>query len=136
MVTSKKYRQQIDELRIEAMNVDVSSPGEAIDKLIELEEIEKIMEKIRFNVRTDVRSIRMEYIRKIGNIQDSYKKLGLFERQKSSGDLFKEKKSLMDDRDLKISSYQYIEKMIDDYLAQIKDSKDFLVSFILKYSDK
>ena len=62
MIGPKKYRKQLFDLGIEGMEIDVSTIDNAMDTLNKLNEIEKILKKIRYNVRTDIRRIRLDYI--------------------------------------------------------------------------
>ena len=70
----KQYRKQIFELGIEGMEVNVSTIDDAMFTLNEIKEIEKILIKIRYNVRSDIRRIRLEYMTKLQGIDQSGKK--------------------------------------------------------------
>ena len=51
MFSTKKYLKQLLDLGIECMEIDVSTIDGAMNNLNELNEIEKILKKIRYNVR-------------------------------------------------------------------------------------
>ncbi len=125
MVSPRRYREQLENLEIEGLEIDVSSIRNAMGVLNSLEEYEKILRQIRYNVRSDVRNIRMNYLDKLQNIEGSSKK-GLFGREKSKEKILKEKKALKKDRDLEIAAYDIVENMIDNYLAQIEDARDYI----------
>jgi hypothetical protein len=125
MVSPRRYREQLENLEIEGLEIDVSSIRNAMEVLNILEEYEKVLRQIRYNVRSDVRNIRMEYLDKLQKIEGSNKK-GLFGREKSKEKILKEKKALKKDRDLEIAAYDIVENMIDNYLAQIEDARDYI----------
>lgn len=125
MVSPRRYREQLENLEIEGLEIDVSSIRNAMEVLNSLEEYEKILRQIRYNVRSDVRNIRMEYLDKLQKIEGSNKK-GLFGREKSKEKILKEKKALKKNRDLEIAAYDIVENMIDNYLAQIEDARNYI----------
>lgn len=125
MVSPRRYREQLENLEIEGLEIDVSSIRNAMGVLNSLEEYEKILRQIRYNVRSDVRNIRMNYLDKLQKIEGSSKK-GLFGREKSKEKILKEKKALKKDRDLEIAAYDIVENMIDNYLVQIEDARDYI----------
>ena len=69
MLGPKKYRKQLLELGIEGMEVDVSTIDIAMDTLNQMNEMEKILTKIRYNVRADIRRIRLEYVTKLKEVE-------------------------------------------------------------------
>ncbi|MEN6328708.1 MAG: hypothetical protein ABFC91_00260 [Methanobacteriaceae archaeon] len=125
MVSPRRYRQQLENLEIEGLEIDVSSIRNAMEVLNSLEEYEKILRQIRYNIRSDVRNIRMNYLDKLQEIENPNKK-GLFGREKSKEKILKEKKELKKDRDLEIAAYDIVENMIDNYLTQIEDARDYI----------
>ncbi len=95
MLGPKKYRKQLLELGIEGMEVDVSTIDIAMDTLNQLNEIEKILKKIRYNVRADIRRIRLEYVTKLKEVDQSANvKTGLFSRKPSVSKITERKKKL------------------------------------------
>ncbi|WJI08965.1 hypothetical protein FGU46_02095 [Methanobacterium sp. CWC-01] len=125
MVSPRRYREQLENLEIEGLEIDVSSIRDAMEVLNSLEEYEKVLRQIRYNVRSDVRNIRMDYLDKLQKIEDPNKK-GFFGRERSKEKILKEKKALKKDRDLEIAAYDIVENMIDNYLAQIEDARDYI----------
>ncbi|HNR25179.1 MAG TPA: hypothetical protein PKI66_00515 [Methanobacteriaceae archaeon] len=125
MVSPRRYWEQLENLEIEGLEIDVSSIRNAMEVLNSLEEYEKVLRQIRYNVRSDVRNIRMDYLHQLQKIESSNKK-GLFGREKSKETILKEKKSLKKERDLEIAAYDIVENMIDNYLAQIEDARDYI----------
>ena len=123
----KKYRQQIKDLGIEGMEIDVSSIDVAMNTLNELDEMEKILKKIRHNIRTDTRKIRLDYIRRIQEVEDSS---GIFGRKKSTEKKIKEKKSLIKERNIEVSTYEVVEDTIDGYISQIESSRIYIMNSI------
>lgn len=128
MISPKKYRQQIDSLGIEGMIIDVSSIERAMSTINELDEIENVLNKIRHNVRIDMRNIRLEYLNKMKAAEKQPK--GLFKRKKSTNKIIKEKKSLLKDKDLKIAAYEVVENEINYYLSQIESSRLYIKNSI------
>jgi len=128
MISPKVYHKQISELGIEGMVVHAENADEASDLLDELQNIEEILIRIRFNVRIDIRAIRKEYMEKIKNAERSSETFN--SKQKIDKSKLKEKKDLIIERDLKIASYETIEHTVEDYLIQINNSKVYLDSII------
>ena len=131
MIGPKKYRKQLFDLGIEGMEIDVSTIDNAMDTLNELNEIEKILKKIRYNVRADIRRIRLDYMAKLQEVDKSAnKKSGLFGRKKSVSKIVQEKKMLTKERNLTIATYDVVENTIDDYLDQIENSRYYIKNSI------
>ena len=81
------------------MEVNVSTIDDAMFTLNEIKEIEKILIKIRYNVRSDIRRIRLEYMTKLQGINQSGKeKSGLFKRKKSVTKIVQEKKKVIKEK--------------------------------------
>jgi hypothetical protein len=131
MLGPKKYRKQLLELGIEGMEIDVSTIDVAMDTLNQLNEMEKILKKIRLNVRADIRNIRLEYVTKLKEVdQTAHVKKGLFSKKKSVSKITEEKKKLTRERNLTIATYDVVENTIDDYLDQIENSKYYIKNSI------
>lgn len=131
-MSPKKYRKQITDLGIEGMKIDVSSIDKAMETLNELNNIEKILKKIRDNVKTDMRKIRRDYINELHELGVSSRSQGIFHRKKSTQKLIKEKKAIENDRDSKMAAYEKIEDTANDYIDQIEDSKIYIADVIKK----
>lgn len=125
MFGPKVYQQQLDELGIDGMEIDVSTIEGAMHTLNELEEYESILKKMRHNIRTDIRNIRKEYLLLIKELEPSPE-----EKQKRSAKevqkRIKKKKSILKKRNTRISSYELIENMVDNYLTQIDDARIYI----------
>jgi len=128
MLGPKSYRKQLSDLGIEGMEIDVSTIDDAMNTLNELNEKEKILKKIRYNIRGDIRKIRLEYVTKLKQIDkiNNNKKKGLFSRKKSVSKITQEKKVLIKEKNLTIATYDVVENTIDDYLDQIENSKYYI----------
>jgi len=110
------------------MIIDVSSIERAMSTINELDEIENVLNKIRHNVRIDMRNIRLEYLNKMKGAEEQPQ--GLFKRKKSTNKIIKEKKSLLKDKDLKIAAYEVVENEINYYLSQIESSRVYIKNSI------
>ena len=131
MIGPKNYRKQLFDLGIEGMEIDVSTIDNAMVTLNELNEIEKVLKSIRYNVRTDIRRIRLDYMAKFQEVDKSAnKKSGLFGRKKSVSKIVQEKKMLTKERNLTIATYDVVENTIDDYLDQIENSRYYIKNSI------
>ncbi len=131
MIGPKKYRKQLFDLGIEGMEINVSTIDNAMSTLNEINEIEKFLKKIRYNVRTDIRRIRLDYMAKLQEVDKSAnKKSGLFGRKKSVSKIVQEKKMLTKERNLTIAAYDVVENTIDDYLDQIESSRYYIKNSI------
>ena len=131
MLGPKKYRKQLLELGIEGMEIDVSSIDVAMDTLNQLNDMEKILKKIRLNVRADIRKIRLDYVTKLKAVDQSANiKKGILSRKKSVSSITEEKKKITRERNLTIATYDVVENTIDDYLDQIDNSKYYIKNSI------
>lgn len=131
MIGPKMYRKQLLELGIEGLEVDVSTIDDAMETLNELNELEKVLKKIRFNVRADIRKIRLDFMAQLQEIDKSAnEKQGLFKRKKPVSKIVQEKKMLTKERNLTIATYDVVENTIDDYLDQIENSRYYIKNSI------
>jgi len=135
MISPKVYQKQIQDLGIEGLVVFPENADEADFIFENLKNIEKMLMRIRYNIRIDIRSIRREYMEKIKEIRDSSKVMGLYNKERPMKDRISEKRYLIDERDMKIAPYESIEYMIDDYLRQIKDAKKYVANYSRKHAD-
>ena len=126
----KIYRKQISEIGIEDMVIDVSSLQKAMETMSKLDDLEKVLDKIKFNLHTDMRNLRVEYMKKIQNVDESSKKKGLFGRKKSVDSIVKKKKTLKKERSANIAAYEIIENLVNDYLNQIEESRRYIKNYI------
>jgi hypothetical protein len=128
----KIYRRQIAEIGIEDMVVDVSSLQRAMQTMIELDELEKVLNKIKFNLHTDIRNLRVEYMQKIQDVDELSKKKNMFGRTKSDDDIIRKKKTLKKERRANIAAYEIIEDLVNNYLTQIEESRIYIRNHIKK----
>jgi hypothetical protein len=127
----KKYRKQLLDLGIEGMEIDASTIDNAMDTLNQLNELENVLNKMRYNIRADIRNIRLDYMGKLQEIdKTSGEKQGLFRRKKSVSTIVQEKKKLTKERNLTIATYDVVENTIDDYLDQIEQSRYYIKNSI------
>jgi hypothetical protein len=136
MISPKVYQQQIHDLGIEGLVVSPNNAGEASLLLDNLKEIEKVLGRIRHNIRIDIRAIRVDYMEKIKGIKDSSKVMGLYTKQRPMKDKINDKRNLIDERDLKIAPYESIEYTVDEYLKQIENVKIYLKNYSKNKSNK
>ena len=129
MFGPKIYQQQLEELGIDGMEIDVSNIQKAMETMNELEELESVLKKIRHNIRTDIRSIRKEYIQIINEFNlspEESRELSARKVQKR----IKKKKEIIKKRNSKIKSYELIENVVDNYLTQISDAQIYIKNSI------
>jgi hypothetical protein len=122
MISPRVYHQQIENLDIEGMLVFADTADEASILLDKLENMEKVLEKIRVNVRMDIRNIRREYMDKIKSLENN--------PETSRKYKIKEKKVLIEEREFNIAPYEAIEILAEDYLREIKDALIYLNNVI------
>jgi hypothetical protein len=131
MFGPKSYRKQLLDLGIEGMEINVSTIDNAMETLNKLNEMEKVLKKIRYNVRTDIRKIRLDYMGKLQEVdQSANQKSGILRRKKSVSKIVEEKKMLTKERNLTIATYDVVENTIDDYLDQIENSRFYIKNSI------
>lgn len=128
----KYYRDQISNIGIEDMEIDVSSLEKAMETLHQLTDIERYLIKLRYNLRTNIRKIRMDYMHKMQDFDEESKKTGLFGRKTSPDKIISKKKALIKEKRIDIAAYELIEDMIDSYLREIEDSKVYIHDSIQK----
>jgi len=129
---AKMYRKQLSEIGIEDMEIDVSSLQNAMDTMQKLDDIELILKKIRFNLHTDIRKVRVDYMGRMQDLDEQLNKPKLFGRKRSADEIIRKKKSLMKERKMKIASYEMIENMVNNYLSQIEESRRYIKNHIQK----
>ena len=77
-MSPKMYRQRIYNMGIEDMEINVSSLENSMRTLRTINDMGKVLKKIRHNLRIDIRIMRMDYIKKIQNINELADKKGFF----------------------------------------------------------
>jgi hypothetical protein len=120
------YRQQIYDTGIEDMELNVSSLEKSMKTLHKLSDREEVLKKIKYNLRADIRKIRLDYIKKMQNIDELALKKGLFGKKMSVEKLYQKRKSIKKERKLTLAAYEIIETMIENYLTQIDDSRNYI----------
>lgn len=126
----KMYRKQLSEIGIEDMEIQVSSIKRAMETLHKLDDLEEILKKIKHNLRTDMRKLRIDYMRKIQDLDELSHKKSLLGRRMSPEKVIEKKKSLIKERKNNIAVYEIIENMIDGYLTQIEESRYYIRNHI------
>jgi len=126
----KYYRRQIAEIGIEDMVIDVSSLQKAMETMNELDELEKVLNHIKFNLRTDIRNLRVEYMQMIQEADGLINKRSILGRKKTIDDVMRKKKALKKERNTNIAAYEIIENLINDYLKQIDESRLYIKNHI------
>lgn len=126
----KYYRRQIAEIGIEDMVIDVSSLQKAMKTMNELDELEKVLNHIKFNLRTDIRNLRVEYMQMIQEADSLINKRSILGRKKTIDDVMRKKKALKKERNTNIAAYEIIENLINDYLKQIDESRLYIKNHI------
>jgi predicted NAD/FAD-binding protein len=126
----KIYRRQIAEIGIEDMVIDVSSLQKAMETMSKLDELEKVLNQIKFNLRTDIRNLRVEYMQLIQEADDLINQKSLFRKKKTMDDVVRRKKALKKERNTNIAAYEIIENLLNDYLKQIEESRIYIKNHI------
>jgi hypothetical protein len=129
MFGPKVYQQQLDEIGIDGMEIDISNIQKAMITLNELEEYEDVLKKMRHNIRMDIRNIRKEYIQMLNELDPSPEERKN-QKAKEVQKIIKKKKSIVKKRDTKIKSYEIIENIVDNYLTQISDARNYIKNSI------
>jgi len=132
MFGPKTYREQLDELGIDGMEIDVSTMEKAMKTLNNLGDLERTLKKFRLNIRTDIRQLRKDYLKLMSEVEQAPEKNRRFGRK---SDKTTKKKSLVKERNNKIAAYELVENMIDNYLVQIGDARIYIRQSIEKRVD-
>lgn len=129
----KLYRKQIAETGIEDMIIDVSSLQSAMRTMEILDDLERVLKKIKFNLHLDIRNIRVEYMKKMQEVDEQSKKpKKMFSRKPSVESIIKKKKAIKKERNMNISAYEIIEDMVEGYLSQIDEARRYIKNHIQK----
>lgn len=119
ILKAKEYERMISNLDIESFELKTSSILEARMTLIGIERIEENLLEIRRQVSADMRVVKLKYL------NYDYSKsslLGSIKRTKVSS----KRKSIDKKCDRELGPYEKVLYIIDDYLEQIKDVKDYI----------
>ena len=92
-MSPKKYRKQLFDLGIEGMEIDASTIDNAMDTLNQLNELEKVLNKMRYNVRADIRNIRLDYMGKLQEIDKTGRNKAYSVERNQYQQLFRKRKS-------------------------------------------
>lgn len=124
MVSPKMYKEQLDELGIEGLEIDVSNMENAMQTINDLDDLESVLQKMRHNIRTDIRHIRRNYVEMAKELSVSHS--GKTLSRKETEKLVKKKKALVKQRNTKISAYELVENLVDNYIMQIEDARLYI----------
>jgi hypothetical protein len=116
----KGYQSMINELDIESFEVKTSSIFEARITMVNLERLEEVLLEIKHSISGDMRAITLKYLDSNQN-QSSF--LGLKKTKTAT-----RRKSLDKKREKKLEHYRKIIYIIDDYLQQIEEVKEYINS--------
>ncbi len=122
----RTYRQQIYNSGIEDLEINVSSLESSMRTLHKLNDLEELLKKIKYNLRVDIRKLRMDYIKKMQDVDELALKKGLFRKQMSVEKIYQKRKSVKQERKVNLAAYEIIETMIENYLTQINDSRNYI----------
>lgn len=126
----KLYRKQISEIGIEDMVIDISSLQRSMQTMSELDELESILSKIRYNLHLDIRNLRVEYMQRMQEAEEMVNQRSIFGRRKTTEDVVKKKRELKKERNADIANYEIIEDLVNSYLNQIEESRVYIRNHI------
>lgn len=112
VIDPRFYKEQVEELGIEGIEIDPSSEEEALKILREVEDAIRNLKRIRYNLHMDMRLIRREYLEKMRDPD-------------IRGDV-KRRRALMDERDDLLGPYEGVDRIIETLLEQLEDASIFL----------
>ncbi|MDI9618026.1 hypothetical protein [Methanothermobacter sp.] len=112
VIDPRIYKEQVEELGIEGLEINPSSREEALELLREVEGYIKNLKRIRYNLHMDMRIIRRQYLKRMKD-------------PKVRGDLQK-RRSILDERDDILGPYEGVDRMIDALLDELDESAHFL----------
>ena len=115
----KDYERMVSDLNIENFELKTSSILEARMTLIGIERIEENLLEIKRQISADMRSVKLKYLN-----YDYHKSslLGSIKRTKVST----KRKSMDKKCNSELKPYKQVLYIIDDYLEQIKDVKEYI----------
>lgn len=112
VIDPRFYKEQVEELGIEGIEIDPSFEEEALRILREVEDAIRNLKRIRYNLHMDMRLIRREYLEKMRDPD-------------IRGDV-KRRRALMDERDDLLGPYEGVDRIIETLLEQLEDASIFL----------
>lgn len=112
VIDPRFYKEQVEELGIEGIEIDPSSEEEALKILREVEDAIRNLKRIRYNLHMDMRLIRREYLEKMRDPD-------------IRGDV-KRRRALMDERDNLLGPYEGVDRIINTLLEQLEEASIFL----------
>jgi len=112
VIDPRFYKEQVEELGIEGIEIDPSSEEEALKILREVEDAIRNLKRIRYNLHMDMRLIRREYLEKMRDPD-------------VRGDV-KRRRALMDERDNLLGPYEGVDRIINTLLEQLEEASIFL----------
>lgn len=112
VIDPRFYKEQVEELGTEGIEIDPSSEEEALKILREVEDGIRNLKRIRYNLHMDMRLIRREYLEKMRDPD-------------IRGDV-KRRRALMDERDNLLGPYEGVDRIIDTLLEQLEEASIFL----------
>lgn len=112
VIDPRFYKEQVEELGTEGIEIDPSSEEEALKILREVEDAIRNLKRIRYNLHMDMRLIRREYLEKMRDPD-------------IRGDV-KRRRALMDERDNLLGPYEGVDRIIDTLLEQLEEASIFL----------
>lgn len=112
VIDPRFYKEQVEELGIEGIEIDPSSEEEALRILREVEDAIRNLKRIRYNLHMDMRLIRREYLEKMRDPD-------------IRGDV-KRRRALMDERDNLLGPYEGVDRIIETLLEQLEEASIFL----------
>ena len=115
----KDYERMVSNLDIESFELKTSSILEARMTLIGIERLEENLLEIRLEVSADMRTVKLKYL-SYDYSKSSF--LGSLKRTKIST----KRKSLNEKCKRELEPYKQVLYIIDDYLKQIEDVKEYI----------
>ena len=112
VIDPRFYKEQVEELGTEGIEIDPSSEEEALKILREVEDAIRNLKRIRYNLHMDMRLIRREYLEKMRDPD-------------VRGDV-KRRRALMDERDNLLGPYEGVDRIINTLLEQLEEASIFL----------
>jgi len=130
-MSPKFYRQQIEDVGIEGLEIAPRSLADAMALKIQLRKDQRLLQQIRYNLRMDIRVIRREYLQKLDAYKESTEKVSGLNKKVPKKSL-KAKKKLIEERDDKIAPYDALERLLEHYLYEIETSMAYIDAFMEK----
>lgn len=126
----KDYLLLIEE--ISSIDLEANSIADSRRILVELNERERILNKLRKSIKSDIKHVERDFLEKRRKINQDYangRSLGIVSRVRGKSKL-KELKKLEVEHVTTVQSYHEVKYMIDDLLLQVMDAKKPLNNYI------